>query len=367
MNAHPIVLMVRLGVASIALCWLLASCGGVRPWVTRELVGQPSLSATKVPPRVVTPQSAASATSPFWLEDTELELNPGWAAGGTNLAWSHKGDQLAYQFGYSLWLAPDNKWSSPRKVYTVKPGAWPVSMESGDLVWSPGDGTIGLTLGRNAGSLEVPAEFYLGQVDWERQILSYLSLDQAVLIDWSPANRIVAWRDDSWWIYDVPTLTWDQVAIPQSISAKYYLRASRWATANFLLWLGDTDPYGKDSYIKGTFRDFAVFSLDWPSGEWEMLPISINSADVVLPYPIASPDGRWVAWLEDRGVYSRLMLYDRETGEQTQAASGRDYGQIKWGDLAWAPDSKRLAFSTEAANDEAQRHIIWILHLVPLK
>ncbi len=367
MRTQMILLVVRVCLGSVALCWLPASCGGVPPWATSELAGQASPTASRVPPRVVTPQTNSSMPSPFWLEDTQVGVHPAGLVGRTNLAWSRKGDRLAYQYGYSLWLVPDNQWGSPRKVYTVRADAGPISMEDGHLVWSPGDATVGLTLGRNVGSREVRSEFYLGQVDWEQQILSYLSLDQAVLIDWSPANRIVAWQDQSWWVYDVPAVTWDQVVIPESISAKYYLRASQWATADSLLWLGDTDPYGKESYIKGTFRDFAVFSLDWPSGQWETLPTSINSADVVLPYPVASPDGRWIAWIEDRILYSRLMLYDRETGEQIQAANGRDYGQIKWGDLAWAPDSKRLAFSSERAGDEAQRHMIWILHLDPLK
>jgi hypothetical protein len=362
MMIHRILLAVRFAVVSTVLCWVLTSCRGVFPWATSELAGQPSPAASRMPRRVVTPQTNPSMSSPFWLEDTQVRVHAAGLVGRANVAWSHKGDWLAYRFGESLWLVQDNQWSNPREAYAVGSDAGPLSMEDGHLAWSPDDATVGLTLGRNVGSREVPSEFYLGQVGREHRVLSYLSLDRAVLIDWSPANRIVAFRDYGWWIYDVASLKWDHVVIPESISNKYYLRASQWTSGDSMLWLGATDPYGK-----GTFQDFAVLSLDWLSGLWEILPPHINSADVLLPYPVTSPDGRWIAWIEDRILYSRLMLYDTETSEQIQAANSLDYGQVLWGDLTWAPDSRRLAFSSARAGDEAQSHNIWILHLEPLK
>lgn len=98
----------------------------------------------------------------------------------------------------------------------------------------------------------------------------------------------------------------------------------------------------------------SLVTLSDESGEVELWTLPANGvgapaqltgdAEVLRWEAVPSPDGKWVAHHDKN---QRLWLYSTEKKTQTRIASS-DYGGF--GDLAWSPDSRWLAYATSGAN-----------------
>ena len=75
--------------------------------------------------------------------------------------------------------------------------------------------------------------------------------------------------------------------------------------------------------------------------------------------PRPSPDGRWIAFLSDREGWNHIYLV---SSDKSQSGDGADLIQLtegshEYGDLAWSPDGRRLAFSLNSTDGPGIRHL----------
>ena len=115
----------------------------------------------------------------------------------------------------------------------------------------------------------------------------------------------------------------------------------------------DFSPDGKEiAFARNTDKVEAIstnndiFLVPVAGGDAKRITGSNPGSDTTPRY---SPDGRWIAYRSQaRNTYEsdrfRLMLYDRTNGTSKELSAGFD----RWiGDLAWAPDSRRIFITAE--------------------
>ncbi len=290
---------------------------------------------------------------PAQLEDTSIAVNDGPG----NIAWSHKGDLLAYTYGFSLYVVPVGQWHQPSRVFRASLDDGPWDLGSDFLSWSPDDMRIGVTLQKPVAAQSL--EGRMAQVDWRPGTFSLMEPDEeALLIDWSTTNRVVAKRRDSgYWVFDVPTGQWQRLLRPGS---------DQMGAVGFPRWFPDGNLVaGETVDITGSSDKIAFYKVAPDTSLWQPLNIGTVTFFADTGDPVPSPDGRWIAWLEgyvtkEGGVW-RMMLYDRKTGTITEAVNNKGNQTEMWKGLAWSPDSRQLAFS--AGRGGSYDRTIWVLHL----
>jgi dipeptidyl aminopeptidase/acylaminoacyl peptidase len=71
------------------------------------------------------------------------------------------------------------------------------------------------------------------------------------------------------------------------------------------------------------------------------------------PEPVPSPDGRWIAFISDRDGWDHLYVVPAGGGDVRQVTRGR----FEVSRIAWAPDSRRVAFDTNEGDRPGVRHV----------
>ncbi len=308
-------------------------------------------------------ETARLAKTPSRLEDTQVEIND-VGSFGQGIAWSHRGDRIAYFYGESIWTVRVDQWDQLQRAYDIADYS-PWSLPGTFLAWSPSDAMIGVNLRKDRGT--EPAEWYIGQIDWRRNALSFLAPEQGMGSAWSSDNRMAGYLDWDLGIYDIQSLKWQPLAVPERF-ASYYMRPTGWTSDNQLLLVGLPElDYKKDVLA------YTVFLANLETGWWDTLPVqAVSTPSPWPPQPVASADGRWIAWIEDRFDFDprtwRIMLYDRTQAQLIEAASSTENsalnGTLMWESLTWSPDSKRLAFSaTRVKGPDETKKTMWFLHL----
>ncbi len=320
-------------------------------------VATPSLMADANP--VVGRLAPGQTTTRFRLEDAKLEVDDALSF-GRGIAWSHEGDRIAYFYAGAVWTVPVDRWDQREQAYGVAHYLRPWSLDENFLAWSPDDAMIGVNLRKDRD--KEPAERYMGQVDWQRHALSFLAPDQGMGSDWSSEDRIVGYHGHDLAIYDIRSLEWEPLAVPERF-ANFSLRPTAWAAAQQLVLVGLPElDYSKSEWMH------TVFLANLETGQWEPLPVQAFGTTAYLPQPMPSPDGRWISWIEDRFDFEprtwRIMLYDRTQAQLMEAANNTDNGTFEWESLSWSPDSKRVAFTAmRVKGPDDRKRTMWILHL----
>ncbi len=310
----------------------------------------PSIDARMLP-------TVMSQSNSLQLEDTKISVNdvPG------NLAWSRQGDLIAYTFGFSLWVVPFGRWNEAVKVHSasIENGLW--DLNSPFIVWSPDSASIGITVSRQREptSKQSGFESRIAAVNWKKNTVSLIAPDQdASLQDWSAGNQIIAYRPDIGpSVFDVSTQAWQ--SIPSPSICKTGRGYHRWSL-DMLLWSSCStgDEPGKQ---------IIIYKMSLRSSELVQLPINVESPSVYTALPQPSPDGRWIAWIEDptgSGNW-RIMLYDqKQPAIVIEAANSKTFGTSSWQALTWAPNSKQLAFSAIRRQGDSSIRTMWILNNV---
>ncbi len=93
------------------------------------------------------------------------------------------------------------------------------------------------------------------------------------------------------------------------------------------------------------FRSLEIVTLDldtWTETQLTQEPTANNS------YPVASPDGRWIAYQSDRDGDFDIFIMNRLGGQQRRLTSNTHADRL----AGWSPDGQWVVYSTDPAGDE---------------
>jgi hypothetical protein len=260
-------------------------------------------------------EKARLAKEPPHLEDTQVAIDDAGSF-GRGIAWSHRGDRIAYLYGESVWIVPVDHWNKRERAHGMFSDE-PWVLDETFLAWSPDDAMIGVNVRKDQD--QQPALSYIGLVDWQRHTLSFLAPEQGEGRDWSSRDRVAGYHGHDLAVYDIRSLEWEPLAVPERF-ASYYLWVMGWTLDDQLLLTG-TNEFDYSRFVWA----YTVFLANLETGQWDILPVQAIGTIAWPPQPVASPDGRWIAWIEDRDDFQprtwRIMLYDRTHGQLSEAAS----------------------------------------------
>ncbi len=344
-RSNKILLLALVLFAGTVLGLFVVGCGRTSQTLPNTTAPSPTLAVSTQRTMLPSP-TPTSPAAPFWLENTNVRMN----SGRGNIAWSHNGEWLAYTHGYSVWVVRVDQWYDSRNIFPDLGSEWTVD---DFIAWSPDDSMIGVTLERAVG--QFGSEGFMAQVDWRRRSLSFLAPEQALLVDWNARDQILVNRDFDFWTFDRSTLAWKRLTITEP-AGNYILKLPHWGPDGSLLLAGSED--------MEVLTEYSLFVLDLEANRTEVLPVQAIGDFTWPPYPVASPDGRWIAWIERPTTdLWRIMLYDRQSRETAEVANTDSNGTFFWSALAWAPDSKRLAFSAEHFSGGYEYNVLWLAHI----
>jgi TolB protein len=93
------------------------------------------------------------------------------------------------------------------------------------------------------------------------------------------------------------------------------------------------------------FRSLEIVSLNldtWTETQLTQEPTANNS------YPVASPDGRWIAYQSDRDGDFDIFIMNRLGGQQRRLTTNNHMDRL----AGWSPDGQWIVYSSDEAGDE---------------
>lgn len=321
------------------------------------LTGCATSTALTVPSSAVSPPVSGEPSKVITeLQDTGLHIS----CGEGNLAWSHNGEYLAYTSGYSIWVVPIGKWAEKVEVYTTgvdRTETNPYILLTDFLAWSPDDTRLGFTVTEPLDAWH--GKKLMAQVAWPSGIFELIAEEEATLLDWSDDNRILAYRDEGYWIYDIEQRTWQPVDEDGGGNITAF---AQWLSDGNILYAASADwrwESGGSIFIYKESWGFEVLKTV------NDRPLHLFCSDTFPCFPVASRDGHWIAWTEfenSADVHTqRIMLYNRLNAEVIELVDSRDYNLWEVQKLSWSPDALWLIFSAKQATSDLCT--IWMLDL----
>ena len=177
-----------------------------------------------------------------------------------------------------------------------------------------------------------------------RQVTSFKDYD----VDWPSLGDtgIVLACGGELYVLDLPSekLNRIEVAIPSDVVRT----RERWVDAGKTIQSFDIAPNGKRALFEARGE---VFTVPAEHGNTRNLT---QTSGVREQYPAWSPDGKWVAYVTDRTGEAEIAVRPADGTGTEQILTDRRKGYLY--DPAWAPDSKKIAFSDS-------EHALWILNV----
>jgi len=109
---------------------------------------------------------------------------------------------------------------------------------------------------------------------------------------------------------------------------------------------GGYEPNWSQDGTKIIFQYSGLWIADIATGEISRLPLKAGSADLPKPYlvkPSWSPDGKWIAFLNESGTQGDIYLIRSDGIDLRRLTDSSDISRD--GNLVWSPDGKQLAYS----------------------
>ncbi len=343
----------RRKLAGALVLWLLtAACSRATPPPTlapsRTWMANPPAGPTATESPTQSPTALATPRLSFRLINTGIEVSLAYG----HIAWSHSGKYIAYVSRWAIHTVPVGRWSEATVLYrgSSYDGQWGVGAFA--LAWSPDDRKIGFTRHRYLDD-GVTSVFRMGQADVATGEASFLGPEETKLLDWSATNEVVGFHDDEQHNLVVLDLATGEVRTLVPPMGGPHPHFARWMPDGRLL-------VAKTKSLTAAVLEAEFYRVDWRKNRWELLSF-LRDQTLRAIHPVASPDGRWIAWINDD---DSVMMYDRQT-DQFRKVAWNANGSYLWAGLTWAPDSKRLALSAEARSTEPRmlwaERTLWIL------
>ncbi len=109
---------------------------------------------------------------------------------------------------------------------------------------------------------------------------------------------------------------------------------------------GGYEPNWSPDATKIVFQYNGLKIIDLDSGETVRIPLNVESSGLENEYlvkPAWSPDGKWIAFLNENGTQGDIYLIRPDGSDLKRLTASNDISRD--GNLIWSPDGKQLAFS----------------------